>query len=81
MKWVPEREFLELTLSCCFLTLISVRLWDCPWAGSNLSSLFITETLSLDWPVCGVKDGCSTQHQVLERHAKLRLKELCQGMS
>lgn len=64
----------------CF-AFIYVRLQDCPRAIANISSLFIMETLSLDQVICGVKDACSIEHQVLERHTQLRLKLLCQEMS
>lgn len=64
----------------CF-SFISVRLQDCPRASANISSLFIIETLSLDQAICGVRDGCNIEQQVLERHTQLRLKLLCQEMS
>lgn len=50
----------------CF-AFISVGLQDCPRASANISSLFIIETLSLDGAaICGAKDGCNTEHWVLE---------------
>lgn len=63
----------------CF-SFISIRQSDCPWASANISSLFVTETLSLDQAICGMKDGCNIEHQVLERHTQLRLKLPCQEM-
>lgn len=64
----------------CF-PFISVRLLDCPQASANISSLFITETLSSDQAICGVKDGCNVEHQVLGEHTELRLQLLFQEMS